>query len=142
MVIATSTSFSYDEALSTCVSLPDGPGIYVSRPTVTAWWAMAGPVGLRMLADRTGQTGGLSAVLARPGFHPVHDRGRVLTDVACSIAAGGVDLYDIEALRALSEVFGSVPRTPPHCAPWARSATPACTALTRNGRRPAHTCGI
>jgi hypothetical protein len=36
-------------------------------------------VGLRMLADRTGLTGGLSAVLAKPGFHPVHDRGRVLT---------------------------------------------------------------
>jgi hypothetical protein len=34
--------------------------------------------------------------------------GRVLTDVACSIAAGGVDLSDIEALRANSEVFGPV----------------------------------
>jgi hypothetical protein len=38
----------------------------------------------------------------------VHDRGRVLTDVACSIAAGGVDLYDIEAVRAQAEVFGPV----------------------------------
>jgi hypothetical protein len=46
--------------------------------------------------------------LAKPGFYPVHDRGRVLTDVACSIAAGGVDLYDIEALRAQSTVFGPV----------------------------------
>jgi Transposase DDE domain group 1 len=70
--------------------------------------AMVGVVGLRMLADRTGLTGGLSAVLARPGLHPVHDRGRVLTDVACSIAAGGTDLYDIEALRAQGEVFGPV----------------------------------
>lgn len=69
---------------------------------------MVGVVGLRMLADRTGVTAGLSRVLAKPGFHPVHDRGRVLTDVACSIAAGGVDLYDIEALRANSEVFGPV----------------------------------
>ena len=32
----------------------------------------------------------------------------MLTDVACSIAAGGVDLSDIEALRANSEVFGPV----------------------------------
>lgn len=38
-------------------------------------------------------------LLAKPGFFPVHDRGRVLTDAACSIAAGGLDLYDIEALR-------------------------------------------
>lgn len=70
--------------------------------------AMAGVVGLRMLADRSGLTGGLSRVLAKPGFYPVHDRGRVLIDVACSIAAGGVDLYDIEALRAQSVVFGPV----------------------------------
>jgi DDE family transposase len=70
--------------------------------------AMVGVLGLRMLADRTGLTAGLSAVLARPGFFPVHDRGRVLTDVACSIAAGGVDLCDIEALRAQGKVFGPV----------------------------------
>ena len=70
--------------------------------------SLVGVVGLRMLADRTGLTAGLSAVLARPGFYPVHDRGRVLTDVACSIAAGGADLYDIEGLRAQSEVFGPV----------------------------------
>jgi hypothetical protein len=69
---------------------------------------MVGVMGLRMLADRTGLTAGLSRVLAKPGFHPIHDRGRVLTDVACSIAAGGVDLCDIEALRANSEVFGPV----------------------------------
>jgi hypothetical protein len=66
--------------------------------------AMVGVVGLRMLADRTGLTQGLSTVLAKPGFHPVHDRGRVVTDVACSIAAGGADLYGVEALRAQSEV--------------------------------------
>src|SRR5262245_46746641 len=69
---------------------------------------MVGVVGLLMPADRTGLTGGLSAVLARPGFYPVHDRGRLLTDVAGSIAAGRVDLCDIEALRARVEAFGSV----------------------------------
>jgi hypothetical protein len=35
-----------------------------------------------MLADRTGLTGDLSQVLARCGFDAVHDRGRVLADVA------------------------------------------------------------
>jgi hypothetical protein len=70
--------------------------------------AMVGVMGLRLLADRTGLTQSISTVLSKPGFHPVHDRGRVLTDVACSIAAGGVDIYDIEALRAQGEVFGPV----------------------------------
>lgn len=92
---------------------------------------MVGVVGLRMLADRTGLTVGLSKVLARPGFHPVHDRGRVLTDVACSIASGGVDLSDIEALRAQGEVFGPV-----------ASNTTALRAPARDRRRrPGHRPG-
>ncbi len=45
---------------------------------------LVGLVGLRMLADRAGLTAGLSRALAKPGILPVHDRGRVLTDVACS----------------------------------------------------------
>jgi hypothetical protein len=39
-------------------------------------WSAWSVVGLRMLADRTGLTTGLSAALAKPSFHPVHDRGR------------------------------------------------------------------
>jgi hypothetical protein len=70
--------------------------------------AMAGVLSLRMLADRSGLTSGLSRVLAKAGFHPVHDRGRVLTDVACWIAAGGADISDIEALRAQAQVWGPV----------------------------------
>jgi hypothetical protein len=76
----------------------DGEGI-------VAW---AGAVPVRMLADRTGLTGGLSAVLARRGFDPLHDRGRVLIDVAAAIACGARDIVDIEALRAQTEVFGPV----------------------------------
>jgi hypothetical protein len=89
--------------------------------------AMAGVIGLRMVADRTGLTSGLSAVLAKPGFTPVHDRGRVLTDIACSIAAGGTDIYDIEALRAQSEVFAAV-----------ASDTTALRALGEIGDRDLH----
>src|SRR5437764_1473321 len=44
---------------------------------------------LRILADRAGLTGALSAALARRGWWPVHDRGRVLTDVAVMVADGG-----------------------------------------------------
>ena len=72
---------------------------------IVAW---AGAVPVRMLADRTGLTGGLSAVLARRGFDPLHDRGRVLTDVATAIACGARDIVDVEALRAQAEVFGPV----------------------------------
>jgi hypothetical protein len=70
--------------------------------------AMVGAVGLRMLADRSGLTAGLSGVLARRNFFPVHDRGRVLTDVATAIACGARDIVDIEALRSQEAVFGPV----------------------------------
>jgi hypothetical protein len=72
---------------------------------IVAW---AGAVPVRMLADRTGLTGGLSQVLARRGFDPLHDRGRVLVDVATAIACGARDIVDVEALRAQVEVFGPV----------------------------------
>jgi hypothetical protein len=70
--------------------------------------ALAGAVAVRMLADRSGLTEALSGVLARRGFTPVHDRGRVLTDVATAIACGARDIVDVEALRAQAEVFGPV----------------------------------
>src|SRR5437773_11191439 len=47
----------------------------------------AGLVLLRHLADKTGLTGGLSRALATPRFL-VHDRGRVMADLACAVAAG------------------------------------------------------
>lgn len=70
--------------------------------------SLAGAVPLRMLADRSGLTGSLSGVLARRDFLPLHDRGRVLTDVAVAIAAGARDIVDIEALRGQAAVFGPV----------------------------------
>jgi hypothetical protein len=68
----------------------------------------AGTALLRMLADRAGLTGALSAGLARAGRWPVHDRGRVLVDVAVLIADGGEAIADIDVLRHQSEVFGPV----------------------------------
>jgi hypothetical protein len=87
------TAWSKDLRLSA-----DGEGI-------VAW---AGAVPVRMLADRTGLTGDLSQVLARRGFDPLHDRGRVLADVAVAIACGARDIVDVEALRAQEQVFGPV----------------------------------
>jgi hypothetical protein len=63
---------------------------------------------LRMLADRAGLTAALSAALARRQWWPVHDRGRVLVDLAVMIADGGEAICDIEVLRHQGEVFGPV----------------------------------
>jgi len=63
---------------------------------------------LRMLADRAGLTAALSAGLARRGRWPVHDRGRVLVDLAVLIADGGEAICDIDVLRHQPELFGQV----------------------------------
>jgi hypothetical protein len=70
--------------------------------------AMAGAVPLRMLGDRSGLTAALSRALARVDFFPVHDRGRVLVDVATAIGCGARDIVDVEALRAQQQLFGPV----------------------------------
>jgi hypothetical protein len=63
---------------------------------------------LRMLADRAGLTQALSDALARRNWWPVHDRGRLLVDLAVMIADGGEAICDIDVLRHQAEVFGSV----------------------------------
>ena len=60
------------------------------------------------MADRAGLTSALSTALTRPGFWPVHDRGRVLTDLAVAIAEGGTTISEIDTLRHQGELFGSV----------------------------------
>jgi hypothetical protein len=74
--------------------------------------AHAGSVAVRMLADRTGLTGELSKALARRSFSPVHDRGRVLADVAVMLADGGEAIADIDVLRHQSAVLGKVASAP------------------------------
>jgi hypothetical protein len=72
----------------------------------------AGAAALRLIADRSGLTGGLSRALARPGFVPVHDRGRVLADAAVLIADGGRVLADLATLRDQGELYGPVASDP------------------------------
>ena len=74
--------------------------------------AHAGNVATRMLCDQVGLTGALSAAMARRGFTPTHDRGRVLADVAVLIAGGGEAIADIDVLRHQGEVLGSVASAP------------------------------
>jgi hypothetical protein len=72
----------------------------------------AGVVLLRALADRTGLTGGLSRALARRGFLPLHDRGRVLADLAVAIADGATVISDFAVLAGQREVLGPVASVP------------------------------
>ena len=53
----------------------------------------AGLALLRHLADRTGLASGLSRALASPRML-VHDRGRVLADLACAVADGARVISD------------------------------------------------
>lgn len=74
--------------------------------------AHAGSVGLRLLADRAGLTTELSKAMTRRSFVPVHDRGRVLVDVAVMLADGGEAIADIDVLRHQSSVLGPVASAP------------------------------
>jgi hypothetical protein len=66
---------------------------------------------LRRLADVTGLTGGLSAALAS-GRLLVHDRGRVLADLACAIADGAEAISDFRVMGGQAEMFGPVASVP------------------------------
>jgi len=74
--------------------------------------AHSGGVGLRLVADRIGLTNSLSGALARRSFVSVHDRGRVLVDVAVMIADGGEAIADIDVLRHQADVLGPVASAP------------------------------
>ena len=71
----------------------------------------AGLALLRHLADRTGLTGGLSQALAAPRIL-VHDRGRVLADLACAIADGARVISDFRVMADQAELFGLVASVP------------------------------
>ena len=85
--------------------------------------ALAGSAALRLLADKVGLTGGLSAALSRRSFSPVHDRGQVLVDVATVLAAGGEAIGDIDTLR--------------HQPLWGRVASPPTVWRTLDDITPA-----
>jgi hypothetical protein len=70
----------------------------------------AGLVLLRLLADRTGLTSGLSAALPSPLGG--HDRGRVLADLACAIADGARVISDFRVMGDQRELLGPVASVP------------------------------
>jgi hypothetical protein len=71
----------------------------------------AGVALLRALADKTGLTGGLSKALAS-GRLLVHDRGRVLADLACAIADGAEVISDFRVMADQGGLFGTVASVP------------------------------
>ena len=71
----------------------------------------AGLALLRALADKTALTGGLSKALASRRLL-VHDRGRVLADLACAIADGAEVISDFRVMADQREVFGLVASVP------------------------------
>ena len=71
----------------------------------------AGLALLRALEDKTGLTGGLSRTLATPRLL-VHDRGRVLADLAAAIADGAEVISDFRVMGDQRELFGLVASVP------------------------------
>ena len=100
----------------------------------------AGLVLLRHLADRTGLTGGLSRALATPRIL-VHDRGRVLADLACAIADGARVISDFRVMSDQGELFGLVASVPTawralkEIASWEKRAEQRVTAAVSAARR-------
>jgi Transposase DDE domain group 1 len=75
--------------------------------------SQAGALLLTETATITGLAAGLSAGLAR--WRPsrvVHDPGKVVTDLAVTVALGGDCLADVAMLRSQPELFGPVASDP------------------------------
>jgi DDE family transposase len=71
----------------------------------------AGVALVRALADNVGLTAGLSKALASDRLL-VHDRGRVLADLACAIADGAEVISDFRVMGDQEELFGLVASVP------------------------------
>jgi hypothetical protein len=71
----------------------------------------AGLALVRALADNIGLTGELSGALASRRLL-VHDRGRVLADLACAIADGAEVISDFRVMADQGELFGLVASVP------------------------------
>jgi Transposase DDE domain group 1 len=71
----------------------------------------AGVALVRALSDNTGLTAELSKALASDRLL-VHDRGRVLADLACAIADGAEVISDFRVIGDQAELFGLVASVP------------------------------
>lgn len=92
----------------------------------------AGLALLRRLIDKTGLTGGLSRALACSRLL-IHDRGRVMADLACVIADGGEVISDFRVLADQKELCGSVASAPTTWRTLSEIAAGGPRALARIG---------
>jgi hypothetical protein len=90
----------------------------------------AGLALLRALADRTGLTAALSEALASDRLL-VHDRGRVLADLACAIADGAEVISDFRVMGDQHELFGLVASVPTCWRALSETAAGGGAALAR-----------
>jgi hypothetical protein len=94
----------------------------------------AGVALIRALADNTGLTAGLSKALASDRLL-VHDRGRVLADLACAIADGAEVISDFRVIGDRRSCSGWSPRCPPRGGRWMRSPAAGSGRWARSPRR-------
>lgn len=73
---------------------------------------LAGLLPVRLLAERSGLTGGIAAAMRGPDRDPDYDRGQVLVDLGLTLLAGGQAIGDFQALAHLGKLIGPVPSTP------------------------------
>ena len=69
---------------------------------------------LRLLAQESGLRAGLSKALQRKDFHPVHDRGQVVCDVAVALAHGASNVAAATTVLAQAQIV---------CGPSASAST-------------------
>jgi len=82
----------------------------VVEPGGTGVVAHVGLHSMGSFADRLGLGDALSSAIPwRGNGVPLHDRGKVLTQMALTLAGGGESCLDIEHLRIGADLFGSVP---------------------------------
>ena len=65
----------------------------------------------------------------------MHDRGRVLADLACAIADGAEVISDFRVMADQGELFGRVASVPTCGGRWTRSPAAGSGRLARSPRR-------
>ena len=96
---------------------------------------------MRLLAERTGLTGGVVGGDDPRGFTPLYDRGQLLVDLAVTQLLGGEAISDFQGLRHLAPVIGPIPSNPTVWRAWPRSASCSWPGSTRRDRVPAALVG-
>jgi hypothetical protein len=120
------------------------PTLYYPAPAIDGAGTSVVPHAGSALLLRTAQTVGLPGALRQalaPWRRPlaVHDQGKILLDLAVSLAIGGDCLADVAQLRATPEVFGAVASDPTvsRCIDTLAADAPAALAAINTARAAA-----